>query len=255
MNSRQYWNALTGEYQGETFISTDDFHYGPMIAGDKELKLLPRKVRGLRSLEIACGAAQNSIYLAKKGADCTAFDIAEMQLAIALEMMRKQKVNLQLFRFSMDSSWKKIEGTFDLIHSAFGLCFSKHPERIVKKAASLLKDGGTFIFSLEHPVSASEKLELEGDKGVFISDYFHPIPEIRVDANNEEIIRSNSYPIGVMTQWITKAGLSIKAIVEPPPLLIDPERVPYFSEAWEAEVAGFNGIPPVIIFVCSKDSI
>ena len=252
MKSRQYWNELTGEYQENTFISIDDFHYGPMIAGDRELKLLPRKLRGLKALEIACGAAQNSIYLAKKGAKCTAFDIAEMQLAIALEMMRQQKVDLQLHRFSMDSSWGKIKGKFDLIHSTFGLCFSKNPARIIKKAATLLKKGGTFIFSLEHPVSAAEKLELEGDQGVFISDYFNPIPEIRVDEKNEEIIRSNTYPVGVMTKWITDAGLTITGIVEPPPKDIDIDSIPYFSEAWEEEVAGFSGIPPVIIFICKK---
>ncbi len=252
MKSRQYWNELTAEYQENTFISIDDFHYGPMVAGDKELKLLPRKLKGLKTLEIACGAAQNSIYLAKKGAICTAFDIAEMQLAIALEIMREQKIKIQFHRFSMDSSWDKIEGTFDLIHSTFGLCFSKNPSKIIKKAAALLNDGGTFIFSLEHPVAAAEKLELEGDSGVFINNYFNPIPEIRVDENNEELIRSNTYPVGVMTKWITDAGLTISGIFEPTPKVINIENTPYFSAAWEEEIAGFHGIPPVIIFVCRK---
>ena len=252
MKYRQYWNELAGEYQGDTFISIDDFHYGPMIAGESELKLLPRKLKGIKALEIACGAAQNSVFLAKKGAVCTAFDIAEMQLAVALDFIRQQKIKLQLYRFSMDSNWNKIEGTFDLIHSMFGLCFSKKPAKIIKRSAALLNDGGTFIFSLEHPVAAAEKIELEGERGVFISDYFNPLPEIRVDENDNEIIRSSTYPVGMITEWITDAGLTLQKIVEPPPRVIDSENIPYFSEAWENEVAGFNGIPPVIIFVCRK---
>jgi SAM-dependent methyltransferase len=254
MKSREYWNELAGEYQEETFISTDDFHYGPMIPGDGELKLLPRKLRGIKSLEIGCGAAQNSVYLAKKGAVCTAFDIAEMQLAVALDLIRREKVKIQLYRFSMDSSWSKIEGTFDLIHSTFGLCFSKHPEKIIKKAASLLNDGGTFIFSLEHPVAASEKLELEGDRGVFINDYFNPIPEVRVDEDDNEIIRSETYPVGIMSEWISKAGLTIQKIVEPKPRIIDTENLPYVSEAWQESLAGFEGVPPVIIFLCRRSA-
>jgi len=252
MKSRHYWNELAGEYQEETFISTDDFHYGPMVPGDSELKLLPRKIKGLNCLEIGCGAAQNSVFLAKKGAICTAFDIAEMQLAVALDLIRQKKVKIQLYRFSMDSPWNKIEGTFDLIHSTFGLCFSKHPDKIVKKAAKLLNDDGTFIFSFEHPVAAAEKLELEGDRGVFITDYFNPLPEVRVDENDKEIIRSETYPIGKVTEWIAKAGLTLDRIIEPKPRIVDVEDLPYFSEAWQETLAGFEGVPPVIIFVCTK---
>ena len=252
--SRQYWNELASEYQEETFISTDDFHYGPMIPGENQLKLLPKKLKGLKCLEIGCGAAQNSIFLAKKGAICTAFDIAEMQLAIALELIRKEKVKLQLLRFSMDNSWSKIENTFDLIHSTFGLCFSKNPAKIIKKVATLLENNGTFIFSLEHPIAASEKIELEGDKGVFISDYFNPIPEIRIDEDNKEIIRSETYPIGEITEWIKQSGLILKKIIEPQAKVIDISKIPYYSDAWQEEIIDFNGIPPVIIFVCCKNN-
>ena len=235
-----------------TYISTSDFHYGPMIPGDRKLKLLPEKLEGLKCLELGCGAAQNSIYLAKKGAKCTAFDIAEMQLAMALELMREEKVEVNLHRFSMDGKWTSIKGPFGLIHSSFGLPFSQHPKSVVNHAASLLKRGGTLIFSLEHPVAASERILMDEELGVFLNDYFHPLPKIRVDENNEEIIRSCTYPIGTMTKWITDAGLKIEKIVEPKAQFSNLDKIPYVSDAWIEELSGLENVPPVVIFVATK---
>lgn len=251
-NNRKYWNRIAEYYQDVTDISIDDFHYGPMIPGDRQLKLLPKKLEGLKCLEIGCGAAQNSIYLAGKGAACTAFDISEMQLAVALKLIAEEKVKVKLHRFSMDGEWSIIKGKFDLIHSTFGICFSKSPESVLKKASSFLKKGGKFIFSLEHPISASEKLHLDDDPGVFVKDYFNPLPRIRVDENDKEIIRSNTYPLSRITDWIADAGLQLKKIVEPKAQTHNLKQLPYISEAWIEEIKGFENIPPVIIFVTQK---
>jgi len=223
-----------------------------MIYGDRKLKLLPEKLEGLKCLEIGCGAAQNSIYLAKKGALCTAFDVAEMQLAMALEFMREEKVEIKLHRLSMDSTWSPLKGKFDLIHSSFGICFSRNPDTVIKQAASLLKKGGMLVFSLEHPVSAAEKIEVDNDLGMFVSDYFHPLPKIRTDEHGDEIIRSNTYPVSKMTDWIINAGLKLDRIVEPLPQLKNTDKLPYVSDMWIEEIYGFENIPPVIIFAASK---
>ena len=71
----QYWNIIADEYQDVTHISVDDFHYGPLLPGDRALGLIPPLDPGARCLELACGAGQNSLYLASAyGADCVAID-------------------------------------------------------------------------------------------------------------------------------------------------------------------------------------
>ena len=92
MKNEQYWEEIAEAYQAETVISTDDFHYGPLIAGDSELELLPKTLSGLDCLEIGCGGAQNSIYLAKHGANCTAVDISAKQLRFAKQLARQAGV-------------------------------------------------------------------------------------------------------------------------------------------------------------------
>lgn len=46
----------------KTRISLEDVHYGPLSAGESELKLLGN-VRGKDILEIGCGGGQNAIVL------------------------------------------------------------------------------------------------------------------------------------------------------------------------------------------------
>ena len=70
---------MSESYQAETFISLSDVHYAPLCPGERELSILG-DVGGLRTLELACGAAQNSIALAKWGARATALDLSERQL-------------------------------------------------------------------------------------------------------------------------------------------------------------------------------
>ncbi len=47
------------------------------------LKLLPENLKDLNCLELACGGAQNSIYLAKNKAKCTALDSSVAQISYA----------------------------------------------------------------------------------------------------------------------------------------------------------------------------
>ena len=41
-----YWNTIADAYQREPHISTDDFHYGPLLPGDRELGQLPDAMEG-----------------------------------------------------------------------------------------------------------------------------------------------------------------------------------------------------------------
>lgn len=82
-SQRAYWDALAPEYARITRIRTDDFHWGPQIPGERELRLLPSLGPGSSALELGCGEGQNSVFLAKKGVRCEAIDVSEAQLSFA----------------------------------------------------------------------------------------------------------------------------------------------------------------------------
>jgi len=259
VKSERYWDELAGMYQSETRISTRDFHYGPLLAGDKELRLLPDIAPDARCLEVGCGAGQNSIYLARQGFQCVAIDISEKQLSYGRDLARQAGVNVTFQRVAMEDLPMKRMGSFDIIHSSYALPFADDPAQVVSACSAMLKPGGTFLLTMGHPLHAGEWLELEaGETGIFLRDYFNPPPDVRVTTDGQHSVAARTYSISTMTGWLHESGFTIERILEPQPLPIDSmseeeiiQRVPYHSKDWCAMFSELARIPFLIIFQCT----
>lgn len=276
-SSARYWDDLAELYQKETRISTDDFHYGPLLPGDAQLKLLPARLRqgsgaarssdSIRCLEIGCGAGQNSIFLAKQGAQCVAIDISEKQLEHGRKLAAAENVEVDFRRVSMDalgdlSSSPKATpqqaDKFDLIHSTYALPFSADPQKAIADAAAMLKPGGTFLLTTGHPLYAGEWLDIgDGEEGLFLPDYFRPEPDVRMSLDDKTMSAAQTWPISTIVEWIHAAGLVIERLLEPAPVPV-PEmseaeiraKVPYDSAGWRELYPQLARIPVVVIFKC-----
>jgi SAM-dependent methyltransferase len=250
-STRDYWDAIAGNYSKVIRIRTDDFHYGPLLPGDSQLKLLPEKLDSIRCLEIGCGAAQNSIYLSKQGADCVALDISEKQLRSAAKLAEKEGVSIELIHCPMESISPARFGKYDLIHSSYAISFSESPEKIIRSCSEMLRPGGCLLLSTGHPLFAGEWLELDGDMGLFLDSYFDLSPDSRFNQEEQEIVRSNFYPVSVMFDWFRNAGFTVERILEPEPLPVEDMQakdIPYASRGWIELYEQLKSIPVVIIF-------
>jgi len=255
----QYWDSIADVYNDAISITTNDFHYGPLVPGDGSLGLLPENVAGLRCLEIGAGAGQNSIYLAKNGAKCLATDISEQQLNYGRTLALEENVDVEFLCAAMEDLSVEEHGAFDLIHSSYAITFSHEPSDIIAAWAKMLKPGGSLILSTGHPLFTGEWLELDGEQGLFISDYFQPVPDIRYDENDNERIRSNFHSISTMSDWFYNAGLVIERILEPEPMKLEeiPEderrdKIPYYSNGWSEYYQQLQYVPGLIVFKCRK---
>lgn len=255
----RYWDDLANEYQKSTTISVKDFHYGPLLPGDSALQLLPKPLAGKRCLELGCGAAQNSIFLARKGADCVAVDVSREQLSHAAKLAEAYGVDLDLRRLDMEALPEDL-GDFDLIHSAYGVPFAADPEALIQKCASRLRPGGTLLFSLGHPVYAGEWMELDEDeRGIFLTSYFNPTPDVREGEDEDAVVCARAYPISEAVEWILRAGLRLTALREPAALPVHQmdreerrKQVPYYSAEWAEQVFEMQHFPIVNILRAEK---
>ncbi len=253
--NRKYWDDMAETYHQMTHITCNDFHYGPLVPGDRELGLLPEPIEGLDCLELASGAGQNSIFLAKNGAVCTAIDLSDCQLDEGRRLAEEHKVDIDFRAGSIDKLETMDLGTYDLIHSSFGLPFVQNPQKVINDAAAMLKPGGTLLLSAAHPISSGEWLELDGEgEGIFLITYFEPLPDIRFDESSELTIYSRSYPISQTTDWFLEAGLHLTALLEPEAMPIETmsdedirELVPYYSEDWGELCMQFSRVPILVI--------
>jgi SAM-dependent methyltransferase len=281
-SSARYWNDLADLYQRETRISTSDFHYGPLLPGDSVLGLLPPELcrpgaptRRFSCLEIGSGAGQNSIFLAKQGAQCIAIDISEEQLAHGRKLAEQENVTVDFRCISMDSLadlrpppqpsnnptfQHSTLPSFDLIHSSYALPFSADPAKVISDSVALLKPEGTLLLTTGHPLYAGEWLDIgNGEDGVFLPNYFHLDPDVRMSMDDKTMNAAQYWPISQIAEWIYDAGLSIERLLEPTPMPIPEmseteilEQVPYDSNGWRALYDQLARIPVVVIFKCRK---
>ncbi|MCK5802910.1 MAG: class I SAM-dependent methyltransferase [Lentisphaeria bacterium] len=261
-HSQFYWDHVSRDYQLETHISCDEFHYGPLLSGDREYRLLPSDVAGLVCLEAGAGAGQNSIFLTSCGARCTALDISGRQLHHGRRLAEKRGASVHWVQGNLDALPFADSPVFDLIHSSYALPFTQQPECVVAKLARLLKPGGRFILSTAHPLSTAEwTVTGDGDEeedGVFLRDYFSPALDTR-DEGDGAAESCRPAPLSDVFRWLTRAGLRVDALIEPRPapeaLTVSPGSpplVPYWSEGWLDIRDELERVPVVAIFAAHK---
>ena len=151
-----FWDDIAGLYQEHTRISTRMFHYGPLLPSDQELGLLPSKLDGLHCLEAGCGAGQNSIYLASRGARCTAFDLSPKQLQHGRLLAEKEGLTVEFLEADLDNMPAFADAPFDFIHSTYALPFSLTPQKVIEDWFHLLKPGGQLLLTDGHPCYSGE---------------------------------------------------------------------------------------------------
>ena len=251
--ARRYWDGIATAYQRHTVISCRDLHYGPLIPGDRALRLLPAELAGLRCLEVGCGAGQNSICLARRGARCTAVDLSSRMLGVGAVLARKHRVQVDFVQADIAALPFSPRAAFDLVHSAYALPFVPDPQECIRSMAAVLRPGGTLILSTAHPLATGEWLDVDGEPGVFLPDYFHPPTDQRGSRATGAVCRP--VPLSTVFAWLTAAGLRVEDLREPAALPVGEftpaqrrARVPYWSRAWLGLAARFACVPVVAIF-------
>lgn len=257
-----YWDALAELYQRENRISVEAFHYGPLLGSDAAFGLLPSAealareagAEGMACLELGCGAGQNSIVLARRGARCVAVDVSEAQLAYGRTLAESAGVEVD-FRCGdmaeVGANAPVLSGDgFGLIHSTYALPFAEDPATVVASAAAALAPGGTLLVTTGHPLYMHEWLEIEEDEtGMFVQDYFSPLADIRLINSGEAATRAVAAPVSEVVSWFTDAGLVVDRLLEPRPLPVDRVRAeaPYWSEDWLKQHGELSRIPLVLV--------
>jgi SAM-dependent methyltransferase len=150
--NRQAWNRHARRYFEEGSHSYDVVDYCSLdYPTEAELQLIG-PVNGLHVLELGSGACNCGVALARQGAKVTCLDLSSEQLAIGREQAARLGVSLDFIEGSMDDLSGLLDSAFDLVLSVCALHYGSDLHRIFSEVARVLKEGGRFIFSVDHPV-------------------------------------------------------------------------------------------------------
>jgi SAM-dependent methyltransferase len=211
--NRRGWDAVAPRFCGGTALPT----YGPLIAGEDELRLLP-DVRGARVLELGCGSGHSLAYLAGRGAgELWGIDLSPAQLALAAATLRAAGHTARLIEAPMEADPGPLgipAAHFDLVLSVYALGWTTDLRATLASVARALRPGGVFLFSWEHPVYgcldvAAGEVVLRrpyGDEGPLEVDSWHGVPVVQ-----------QRRTLATYLNALTDAGLRLDRLEEPPP--------------------------------------
>jgi SAM-dependent methyltransferase len=145
--NRAHWTRSNAEFTnadaGRKWAS-EDIAWGGFEWPESELGIIG-DVAGLDVVELGCGTAYFSAWLARRGARCVGVDVTPAQLDTARRMQELHGLDFPLVEASAEDV-PLPRASFDLALSEFGACIWCDPERWIPEAARLLRPGGRLVF-------------------------------------------------------------------------------------------------------------
>ncbi|MCL1830274.1 MAG: class I SAM-dependent methyltransferase [Oscillospiraceae bacterium] len=187
-------------------------------------------LKGKDVLDLGCGYGENCSEFMKLGAATVlGVDISEKMLAVA----KTETEDIDYLRADMNDL-SGIPGHYDVIFSSLAIHYIKHFDRLCDSIYTLLRAGGYFIFSQEHPLTTAPLMGVEWVKDVsgkrthyLLSDYMKNTKRetvwfvegvVKYHRNFSELINS-----------LISSGFTIEGMLEP---VVDQptlERLPVYE--------------------------
>lgn len=231
LRNRAHWDERAKDFiaAGEKNWRQDAPGWGIWNVPESDVGMLPPDLAGTDAVELGCGTAYVSAWLARRSARVLGIDNSEAQLATARRLQREHGLQFPLLHGNAESV-PYPDGSFDFAISEYGACLWADPRLWVPEAARLLRPGGRLSFltnshllmlcappeedlaagdRLLRPAFDTYRMEWPGESGV----EFHP--------SHGEWIRI-----------LTRAGLEIEDLVEVRPPEGATTRYPFVTLEW-----------------------
>jgi len=150
--NRELWTKANAEYTDRhaTAAWAAEPYWGLWRVPEAELQILG-DVSGLDVVELGCGTAYVSAWLARAGARPVGVDVTPAQLATARRCQEESGVAFPLVE--ADAAETRLPpASFDLAISEYGASIWVDPYRWIPEAARLLRSGGRLVFLCNSPL-------------------------------------------------------------------------------------------------------
>jgi SAM-dependent methyltransferase len=214
--NRREWDSYADEYQathGE-FLRDVGFVWGPEGLDEEQAGVLG-DVSGRAVLEVGCGAAQCARWLTGRGARAVGLDLSERQLQHARRIDEQTGLRVPVVAGTA-TALPFADASFDVVFSAFGaLQFVRDAGRAVDEAARVLRPGGTFAFSVTHPVRWTMPDDPTEQGLVVTSSYWDRTPYLELDDDGRVTYAEHHRTLGDWVGHLGRTGFRLTTLLEP----------------------------------------
>ena len=141
------WNERAADFvaPGEANWAADEPVWGIFGIPESAAHLLPDDLAGRDAIELGCGTAYVSAWLARRGARPVGVDVSAEQLATARRLQQRHGLSFPLHEVSAEHL-PFADESFDHAISEYGACLWADPRLWVPEAARVLRPGGRLTF-------------------------------------------------------------------------------------------------------------
>jgi SAM-dependent methyltransferase len=145
--NRVHWDDLAPSFveAGERAWARHAPTWGIWQVPEAEAQILPESLAGQDAIELGCGTAYVSAWLARRGARVVGVDNSEAQLRTARRLQGQYGLDFPLIHGNAESIAYP-DASFDFAISEYGACLWVDPRLWVPEAARLLRCGGELVF-------------------------------------------------------------------------------------------------------------
>jgi len=161
--NRAHWDSQAPAYAAEAERNwSEEPSWGIWHVPETDLGLLPADLAGLDTIELGCGTAYVSAWLARRGALPVGIDNSPEQLATARRLQARHDLDFPLHLGDAEATPFE-DASFDFAISEYGAAIWCDPHRWIREAARILRPGGQLVFLRNSTLMMLAMPELETD--------------------------------------------------------------------------------------------
>jgi SAM-dependent methyltransferase len=150
--NKSTWNDKVDVHMASDFYDMDGFLNGKSTLNEIELELLG-DVSGKKILHLQCHFGQDTLSLAKMGAEVTGVDFSEKAIAKARALTQTLNLKAQFVCCDVYDTTKYIHEKFDIVFTSYGtIGWFPDLNKWAEVISEVLRPGGQFIMADFHPV-------------------------------------------------------------------------------------------------------
>jgi ubiquinone/menaquinone biosynthesis C-methylase UbiE len=241
MGNKNSWNEAADRFYGRNPLP----EYGPLAPTEDELQLLG-DVTGQKVLEIGCGSGHSLLYMDRQNAgELWGLDLSTKQIENARDLLQNSRASVKLFESPMEEDPGLPQHYFDLVFSVFAIGWTVDLDQTLANVHRYLKQGGTFVFSWEHPLYN----RVIHQNGVLqVAKSYHEEGSYDHEAWSQTAIMQQ-YRLSTFINACIRHGFSIERVVED--VALSDEVLQSQTNSWYS-AAKASAIPTTMIIKCVK---
>lgn len=254
--NKNLWNQKTAAHVDSDFYDNEGFLKGKSSLNPIEIELLG-DVKGKEILHLQCHFGQDSLSLARLGANVTGLDLSDRAIEQAQKLNDQLGLNAEFICSDVYEAPATLNGKFDIVFTSYGtIGWLPNLNRWTEVISRCLKPGGKLVFVEFHPVVWM----FDHDFSKFQYSYFNDGAIVEVQEGtyadrNADIIAEEvswNHSLSEVFQGLLNNGLQIESFSEYDYSPYNCFKNTVEFEAGKFQIKGLENIIPMLYAITAR---